>query len=760
MRDNQAERENASKGNKKRIDKSQVEKSRDDSSEVESVKPRKSRDNAGLESKKSALPEPSVAVTADAVSEGTSLLDEIKRKVKQELIAELRRELQEELREELKQELGLSSAKKNAKSSQNNSESAPAETTAENRTESSRQNKSRDNRNRSADTEKKTTSPAQAEGIEPPTVKKKAVLEEDRNNSENTEIVELVDANQKKQGKFKKIPITTISAVVPKEPVELESARSVDSQSETAEIAAPIQKKSSEIIQKSVVPELSTSESVAEDFSRKESSSSEESTQETPAKKQNPKKETKKSKKSTSAKEPKSKQDSTGKQEVADKQSSANKQESTAKQESPADAKAWADSKFHQFNLKPEIMRALHEFDYLEPTPIQQGVIPIADSGKDVMGQAQTGTGKTAAFALPILQNTEFDENQFAPRALILVPTRELAVQVRDEIKRLGKYTGLTIAAFYGGAPIQKQMLQLSDGVDVAVGTPGRVIDLFTRRSLDLSHLKFVVLDEADRMLDIGFRPDIEKILRRCPDSRQTLLLSATIPSQVDALARHYMTNPEKLDFSPKNLSVDTIEQFYFSVVPEKKVELLKKLLEREQPHQAIIFCRTKKRTEQLTNLVKRWFPDADGMHGDLDQGKRLRIISKFREGKIRILVATDVVGRGLDISGISHIINYDIPQFCDDYVHRVGRTGRMGHEGVAYTFVTAEEGVELTRIEMRINRLLKRDEIPGFVAFTPPVPSVIPAESDKFHADDAHVSEEAPKPVFGKPTRRIRRAL
>ena len=444
----------------------------------------------------------------------------------------------------------------------------------------------------------------------------------------------------------------------------------------------------------------------------------------------------------------------------SDKSDKAEKTEKTELNKGTVDPSAWAHNEFNEFNLRPEIMRALQEFDYLSPTPIQKGVIPVVAEGKDVMGQAQTGTGKTAAFGLPLLQAIEFNEESFSPRALILVPTRELAVQVRDEIQKMGKYSGLAICAFYGGSPLIKQTRQLSEGVDIAVGTPGRVIDLMNRRALDLTQLKFVVLDEADRMLDIGFRPDIEKILRRCPDSRQTLLLSATIPPQVDSLARHYMSNPEKLDFSPKNLSVDTIDQYYFSVEPHNKTELLERLLQRENPHQAIIFCRTKRRTELLTNIVKKWYPNAEGMHGDLDQGKRMHVMSRFREGKIQILVATDVVGRGIDVSGISHIINYDIPQFCDDYVHRVGRTGRMGHEGVAYTFVTAEEGIELTRIEMRINRLLKRDEIPGFVAFTPPIPSVIPPEADKFRPNETPVEDSPAKPVFGKRVRKVRHAL
>jgi ATP-dependent RNA helicase DeaD len=274
--------------------------------------------------------------------------------------------------------------------------------------------------------------------------------------------------------------------------------------------------------------------------------------------------------------------------------------------------------------------------------------------------------------------------------------------------------------------------------------------------------LRFVVLDEADRMLDIGFRPDIEKILRRCPQSRQTMLFSATIPPPVRRLAERYMREPEVLDFSAK-ISVETIEQFYFTVDPERKFELLVKLLEREDPAQAIIFCRTKRGTEKIHMKLARHFRHVDTIHGDLQQSSRDRVMKGFREGKIRWLVATDVVGRGIDVTGISHIINFDIPQFCDDYVHRVGRTGRMGREGVAYTFVTPEEGGELTRIEMRINRLLKRDEVPGFQAFGDPRPDegVVLGDGPGYNEDDyVEPPKAAPLPVFGKRTRRTRRAL
>ena len=247
-------------------------------------------------------------------------------------------------------------------------------------------------------------------------------------------------------------------------------------------------------------------------------------------------------------------------------------------------------------------------------------------------------------------------------------------------------------------------------------------------------------------MLDIGFRPDIEKILRRCPQSRQTLLLSATLPAPVLRLARRYMREPEELDFSPKDIAVETIEQFYFTVDPEQKFDLLVQLVERENPTQAIIFCRTRRGTEKIHQRLKKKIDSVAAIHGDLQQRVRDRVMQSFRAGQLRFLVATDVVGRGIDVSGISHIINFDVPEFCDDYVHRVGRTGRMGREGVAYTFVSPEQGNELTRIEMRINRLLKRDEMPGFTA----VAKTAEAEAEK----------PAAKPVFGRRSRRTRRAL
>lgn len=408
---------------------------------------------------------------------------------------------------------------------------------------------------------------------------------------------------------------------------------------------------------------------------------------------------------------------------------------------------------FGNLVLSDDMLEALADAGYQEPTPVQAGLIPKALEGRDLMGQARTGTGKTAAFGIPLLERFGSGEKRSETAALILVPTRELAVQVRDEITKLTGRRRATTVAVYGGKPIRGQIEHLRRGAELVVGTPGRVIDLIDRRALNLAAIQCVVLDEADRMLDIGFRPDIEKILRRCPQSRQTLLFSATIPPPVKHLAERYMHEPEMLDFSPQDVAVETIEQFYFTVDPRQKFDLLAKLIEREDPKQAIIFCRTKKGTDRVGTRLAKKMPGTAMIHGDLQQRQRDRVMADFRAGNVRFLVATDVVGRGIDVSGISHIINFDIPEFCDDYIHRVGRTGRMGREGVAYTFVSPEEGNELTRIEMRINRLLIRDEMPGFLAVPKPEPT---PETEAQPADEA----AKPKSVFGKWTRRIRRAL
>ena len=408
------------------------------------------------------------------------------------------------------------------------------------------------------------------------------------------------------------------------------------------------------------------------------------------------------------------------------------------------------------------MLAALESAGYLQPTPIQAGLIPRALTGVDVLGQARTGTGKTAAFTIPVLERLTPAKKGGGPQALILVPTRELAVQVREEVIKLSAGRKVHPVALYGGKPIRSQIEKLKRGADVIIGTPGRVLDHMARGTLVLSDLTTVVLDEADRMLDIGFRPDIEKILRRCPSDRQTLLLSATVPPPVEKISKRYMRDPETLNFSPTDISVETIEQFYLTVDPEKKFEALVRLIKQEKPTQAIIFCRTKRGTDKVQQKLAKKVENVACIHGDLPQGARDRVMAGFREGKVQFLVATDVVGRGIDVSGISHIINFDIPVFSDDYVHRVGRTGRMGREGVAYTFVTPEEGNELTKIEMRIDKLLTRADLPGFEAYAK---KVAPAPAPTATAPEAEAQPETKKPApmigrGGRPPRRIRRAL
>jgi ATP-dependent RNA helicase DeaD len=421
---------------------------------------------------------------------------------------------------------------------------------------------------------------------------------------------------------------------------------------------------------------------------------------------------------------------------------------------------------FHKLGLSEVMLAALERAGYLEPSPVQAGIIPHALTGTDVLGQARTGTGKTAAFAIPILELMKPSRRGAPPQAIVMVPTRELAVQVRDEFEKLAHGRRVECVPIYGGKPIRGQISKLERGADVVIGTPGRILDLIARGSLDLRSIRIVVLDEADRMLDIGFRPDIEKILRRCPSERQTLLLSATVAPAVETLARKYMHSPEVLDFSPKTKSVDTIEQYYFTVDHERKFDLLVRLLEREQPEQALVFCRTKRGTERIHRRLAKSFRGTDMIHGDMVQGARDRTMKAFRSGEVKILVATDVVGRGIDVSSISHIINFDMPQSSDDYVHRVGRTGRMGREGVAYTFVTTEEGGELTRIEMLINRLLKRADIEGFaaVASAAPAPTrttaTLPGTATTAPPADEPPPPPKPTPPGRRPPKRHRRGL
>jgi ATP-dependent RNA helicase DeaD len=416
---------------------------------------------------------------------------------------------------------------------------------------------------------------------------------------------------------------------------------------------------------------------------------------------------------------------------------------------------------FKDLGLSKSMLAALKEAGYETPTAIQAGLIPLALDCVDVVGQARTGTGKTASFAIPILEVIEAPFHPHCPQALVLVPTRELAVQVRDEFVKLAHGQRINCVALYGGKPLKGQLDKLKRGAPVIIGTPGRVLDHLSRGSLDMSDLEIVVLDEADRMLDIGFRPDIERILKKCPSDRQTLLLSATVPPVIEKLAKRYMIEPEFLNFSPKDISVDTIDQYYFTVDQERKFDLLVRLIEREQPKQAIVFCRTKRGTDKICDRLSKKFKSVATIHGDMSQGARDRVMRDFREQNVTVLVATDVIGRGIDVSSVSHIINYDIPAFCDDYVHRVGRTGRMGREGVAYSFVTPEEGYELTRIEERINRLLKRATMADFELVSTRAKAKTPGVNPTTGEPEETPPERKPPEGLGRrPGKRYRRAL
>ena len=374
-----------------------------------------------------------------------------------------------------------------------------------------------------------------------------------------------------------------------------------------------------------------------------------------------------------------------------------------------------APSRFEDLGLSQDSLFSIKRAGFTEPSPIQSAFIPVALTGRDCIGQARTGTGKTAAFVLPILDLIDLEDPR--TQALVLTPTRELSQQVADEAERLAFKCAVTTACCVGGRPIRQQIRQLEDGAQIVIGTPGRVIDLMGRQLLKLPDLKLVVLDEADRMLDIGFRPDIEKILRQCPESRQTLLLSATLPLPVERLARRYMRDPQRIDVSVASVAHDTIDQYYITVDHHRKFGTLVRLLVQERPQQAIVFTRTKRGAEEVHRRFANRLPQMAFIHGDLAQSARDRVMRQFRDGQIRLLIATDVMGRGIDVSGISHIINYDIPQDCDDYVHRIGRTGRLssteGH-GAAITFVAPDEGQQLTNIEIRVNSMLNAYPLTG----------------------------------------------
>ena len=368
--------------------------------------------------------------------------------------------------------------------------------------------------------------------------------------------------------------------------------------------------------------------------------------------------------------------------------------------------------KFEDLPISDEIKRSVAELGFEEPSPIQAQSIPVILTGKDVIGQAQTGTGKTAAFSIPVLDMV--DPNKKSVQAVVLCPTRELAIQVSSEMRKLGKYkSGIKTLPVYGGQPIDRQIKSLKSGVQVVIGTPGRVIDHINRRTLKMDDVKMLVLDEADEMLDMGFREDIELILEQTPAERQTTFFSATMSKEILELTKKYQDDPELIKIVRKELTVPNIKQYYIETRRANKLEVLCRLIDVYNPKLSVVFCNTKRGSDELVSELQARGYFADALHGDLKQTQRDIVMDKFRQGTIDILVATDVAARGIDVDDVEMVFNYDLPQDEEYYVHRIGRTGRAGREGISFSFVFGKEIRKMKDIERYTKCKLVSHDIP-----------------------------------------------
>lgn len=369
--------------------------------------------------------------------------------------------------------------------------------------------------------------------------------------------------------------------------------------------------------------------------------------------------------------------------------------------------------RFDELEISSSIMRGVKDMGFEEASPIQEKAIPIILEGKDVVGQAQTGTGKTAAFSIPVLEKIDVDNKKL--QAIILCPTRELAIQVAEEVRKISRFThGIKILPVYGGQDIVKQIRSLKAGVQIMIGTPGRVMDHMRRKTIKFNSVQFVVLDEADEMLNMGFRDDIETILKDTPPERQTILFSATMPKPIMDIAKKYQKNAEIIRVVKKELTVSNIEQYYMEVRPDKKDEILSRLLDIYNPKLSVVFCNTKKKVDELTSALQGRGYFAEGLHGDLKQQQRDRVMDGFRKGKTEILIATDVAARGIDVDNIDIVFNYDLPQDEEYYVHRIGRTGRAGRTGLAFSFVRGKEVYKLKDIQRYCKTTIKAKQTPS----------------------------------------------
>ncbi len=372
---------------------------------------------------------------------------------------------------------------------------------------------------------------------------------------------------------------------------------------------------------------------------------------------------------------------------------------------------------FEKLGLSEELLRAVRETGYTSPTPIQAQAIPAILEGNDVMAAAQTGTGKTAGFTLPLLQllNEKPPVKNNRARALVLTPTRELAAQVQESVFTYGKHLHLRSAVVFGGVKINPQMMKLRRGVDVLVATPGRLLDLFQQRAINFNDIEILVLDEADRMLDMGFIHDIKKIMALLPKQRQTLMFSATFSQEIRQLAKGIINNPVEIDVAPRNSTVETISQIVYPVDKARKADLLSHLILKENWYQVLVFSRTKHGADKLVKRLSRDNIHAAAIHGNKSQAQRTKALDNFKKNKIQILVATDIAARGIDIDQLSHVVNFDLPNVPEDYIHRIGRTGRAGASGQAISLVSADEAKQLQDIERLIKRKIEREEIETF---------------------------------------------
>jgi ATP-dependent RNA helicase RhlE len=368
---------------------------------------------------------------------------------------------------------------------------------------------------------------------------------------------------------------------------------------------------------------------------------------------------------------------------------------------------------FQELGLAPELLKAVTAAGYSSPTPIQAQAIPLALRGRDLMGLAQTGTGKTAAFTLPIVQRLMGGPRR--TRALILTPTRELAAQVEESFAKYSRFAELSVVPVYGGVPLDPQERALRKGVDVVVATPGRLIDHLERQNVVFDDLEVLVLDEADRMLDMGFAPQINRIVREIPPYRQTMLFSATMPPEVEALARKYLRKPVVVQVGRRSMAASGVTHAVYPVPRERKGALLVELLRRDGMDSVLVFTRTKHGADRVVRELERGGISATAMHADKTQAQRTKALEGFKAGEIRVLVATDIAQRGLDIDDITHVINYDVPQQAEDYVHRIGRTARAGATGDAFTFMAPDEIATVRMIEHVLGQPIPRISVPGY---------------------------------------------